>query len=123
CRSWLHLCPDRCGKALQLLTTSTDSRRYEHISGLSTRSFRRPRQDSFPTGNAIDQPRRGSNAGAGGYPACDQQLCKLAQGVSAFDPLSFVVSVGFLLIAALVACYIPARHAMRVDPMVALRYE
>ena len=44
-------------------------------------------------------------------------------GVSAFDPLSFVVSVGFLLIAALVVCYIPARHAMRVDPMVALRYE
>src|SRR5207302_1576650 len=29
------------------------------------------------------QPRRGSNAGAGGYPACDQQLCNLAQCVSA----------------------------------------
>ena len=44
-------------------------------------------------------------------------------GVTPFDPASYTITAAILLAVAAIACYVPARRAMRVDPLVALRQE
>jgi putative ABC transport system permease protein len=62
-------------------------------------------------------------AGTTGALAATRLMRSLVFEVSTSDPLTFFGAASLLGAVALTACYIPARRATQVDPMIALRYE
>jgi predicted permease len=61
--------------------------------------------------------------GLGGAFAVTRWLSSELYGVSAVDPLTYAGVAAVMAVVSMLACYLPARRAMRVDPLIALRYE
>jgi putative ABC transport system permease protein len=74
-------------------------------------------------GQGVKLALAGLGLGLAGSFALMRMLKTMLFGVSAADPLTFTASALLLLLVALLACWIPARRATKVDPMIALRSE
>lgn len=74
-------------------------------------------------GNGMAMVLAGVAVGLGVTAVFTRSISTLLYGIGNFDAISFFASAIVLIAVALVACWLPARRAMRVDPMVALRHE
>jgi len=75
------------------------------------------------TGEGITLTLIGVTIGLAGALGLTRFLCGLLYGVKPSDPLTLVTVSALLITVALIACYIPARQAARVDPLEALKHE
>lgn len=74
-------------------------------------------------GQSIGMLVLGTVIGLAGAFALTRLMRTLLFEITATDPLTYVSVIGLLTVVALLACYIPARRAAKVDPLIALRYE
>ncbi len=74
-------------------------------------------------GNGMAMVLAGVLVGLGASVFFTQSINSLLYGIGSFDAASFLAAAALLIAVALVACWLPARRAMRVDPVIALRYE
>jgi len=74
-------------------------------------------------GNGMAMVLGGIVVGLGLSLLLSKSMSSLLYGIGMFDAASFLSTAALLILVALGACFIPARRAMRVDPIVALRYE
>ncbi|HEV3219077.1 MAG TPA: ABC transporter permease [Candidatus Acidoferrales bacterium] len=74
-------------------------------------------------GNGMAMVLAGTAAAFGASLFLTRTVSALLYGIESFDLISFAATAAILLLVAAVACWLPARRAMRVDPMIALRYE
>ena len=74
------------------------------------------RQFSFPVVGGL-------LVGVGGAAALSQILRQELYGISNLDPIAYLAAIGLFVVTVAVAALLPARRALRVDPMRALRYD
>jgi putative ABC transport system permease protein len=55
--------------------------------------------------------------------AAGQFFAQILYGVSAHDPLTYLCAIALMAVVAFVACWVPARRAIKTDPLLALRTE
>jgi putative ABC transport system permease protein len=98
----------------------------QHTSEIGVRvALGASRSDIFSlvVGKGMGLAASGVALGLLGALALTRLVSSLLYGVGAADPATFAVAAGLLASLALLACYLPARRAMKVDPMVAIRCE
>jgi predicted permease len=78
---------------------------------------------SLVVGGGMKLAGAGLALGIAGALAASRVLAKLLYGVKSTDPPTYAIAVAALGVIAMLACYLPARRAMRVDPIVALKQE